>query len=120
MRPIANRLGNEALYDENCLTADACPVNPEPATAACSDKSPAALAVPTSGILDPVFGGLAQLAARACQTPVASIVLAGCGEAWCTTAELLPPAAVPLHDPFSGYTLLASTLFEVPDATLDE
>jgi PAS domain S-box-containing protein len=95
-------------------------VNPEPATAACSDKSPAALAVPTSGILDPVFGGLAQLAARACQTPLASIVLAGGGEAWCTTDELLPPAAVPLHDPFSRYTLLASTLFEVPDATLDE
>jgi len=95
-------------------------VNPEPTTAAPTDQRPAALAVPTGGILEPVFGGLAQLAARVCQTPLASIVLAGCGEAWRTTYEPLPAAAVPLHDPFSEYTLLAPRLFEVPDATLDE
>jgi PAS domain S-box-containing protein len=95
-------------------------VNPEPTTAAPTDQRHAALAVPTGGILEPVFGGLAQLAARVCQTPLASIVLAGCGEAWCTTNEPLAAAAVPLHDPFSKYTLLAPRLFEVTDATLDE
>jgi PAS domain S-box-containing protein len=52
--------------------------------------------------------------------PFASIVLTGCGEAWCNTNEPLAAAAVPRHDPFSEYTSLAPGLFEVPDANLDE
>ena len=55
-----------------------------------------------------------------CQTPFASIVLTGCGEAWCTTGEPLPAADVPVRDSFSEYTRLAPRLFEIPDATLDE
>jgi PAS domain S-box-containing protein len=70
--------------------------------------------------LEPVFGGLARLAASVCQVPFASIVLTGCGEAWFNRNEPLPATAVPRHDPFSQYTSLAPGLFEVPDANLDE
>lgn len=95
-------------------------MNPEPTTAAPNDQRPLARAVPTGLILEPLFGGLAQLAARACQTPFAAIVVADRGAAWCTADGPLASADVPLHDPFSEYTLLGPNLFEVSDATRDE
>ncbi len=95
-------------------------MNSEPTTEAPSIRRGAALAVPTAGSLDPVFGGLARLAASLCQVPFASIVLTGCGEAWCSGDEPLAPTAVPRHDLFAQYTALAPGLFEVPDADLDQ
>jgi PAS domain S-box-containing protein len=69
--------------------------------------------------LDPIFGGLARLAAGICGTPLASIAVIGCGESWCTsTAEL--PAATPWPDPFAHYASQAAGLFEVADTTLDD
>ena len=116
----SQRLGQDALHDENCLTADARPMNPEPTTAAPTDQRPIALVVPTGALLEPLFGGLAQLAARVCQTPFAAIVLADYGAAWCTADGPLAAADVPRQDPFSEYTWLAPKLFEVSDATRDE
>lgn len=101
------------------VSAGAGPVNPESTTPAPTAARPAVLAVPTTGFLEPVFGGLAQLAARVCQTPVASIVLAGCGETWWSSIAALPAAAVPRHDPFFEYTAHSAGLFEVQDTTLD-
>jgi PAS domain S-box-containing protein len=66
---------------------------------------------------DSVFSGLARLAASACAMPLASIALIDCAEVWCTSTAQLP--AVPSPDPFAHYTLQASGLFEVSDATLD-
>ena len=85
-----------------------------------SQQFTASLVVPAAGTLDPVFGGLARLAASACQTPFASIVLTGCGESWCSSNGALPAAAVPPHDPFFEYASHASGMFEVADTTLDE
>jgi PAS domain S-box-containing protein len=101
------------------LTAGAETVNPERTTPASTAQRPTALAVPTPGFLEAVFGGLAQLAARVCQTPFASIVLAGCGETWCSSNAALPAAAVPRHDAFFQYTSRSPGLFEVQDTTLD-
>ena len=95
-------------------------MKPELTSAAPTDKRPVALAVPTGAILEPPFAGLAQLAARGCQTPFAAIVLADHGAAWCTADKPLAAADVPRHDPFSAYTLLGPQLFEVADATRDE
>jgi PAS domain S-box-containing protein len=82
-------------------------------------QAQAAGAVPAAGILDPVFSGLARLAASACGSPLASIAIIGCGEAWCTSTAELPTDPVPRLDPFASHTLQAGGLFEVPDATLD-
>ncbi len=79
----------------------------------------AAAAAQAAGTLDPVFGGLARLAASVCGSPLASIAVIGCGDAWCTSTAELPSAAVPRPDPFACYTSQAVGLFEVPDATLD-
>jgi PAS domain S-box-containing protein len=94
-------------------------VNPEATTSAPTAQHPAVLGVPTNGFLEPVFGGLAQLAARVCQRPIASIVLTGCGETWCSSSAALPAAAVPRHDPFFEYTTHSVGLFEVQDTALD-
>jgi PAS domain S-box-containing protein len=83
-------------------------------------QAQAAAAVPAADTLDPVFSGLARLAASACGSPLASIAIIGCGEAWCTSTAELPSAAVPRLDPFAYHTLRAAGLFEVPDATLDD
>ncbi|HWG70566.1 MAG TPA: PAS domain S-box protein [Steroidobacteraceae bacterium] len=80
-------------------------------------QAPAADAAPSSESWQPVFTGLARLAAHACGTPLAHITVADCGEAWCSAAEELP--ALPRHDPFGAYAAREAGLFEVPDATLD-
>jgi PAS domain S-box-containing protein len=94
-------------------------VNPEPANPAPTGPHPAVRAVPKTGILGPVFGGLAQLAARVCQTPFASIVICGSGETWCSSIATLPAGIVPQHDPFFEYTSHSAGVFEVQDTTLD-
>jgi PAS domain S-box-containing protein len=94
-------------------------LKPEPTTLAPTAQRPAVLAVPITGFLEPVFSGLAQLAARVCQTPFASIVITGCGETWCSSSAALPAAAVPRHDPFFEYTTHSVGLFEVQDTALD-
>jgi PAS domain S-box-containing protein len=74
---------------------------------------------PATGSLEPVFGGLAQLAASVCRTAVASIALSDGGAVWCSSTAALPAAAVPRHDPFFEYTAQGSGLFEVPDTAVD-
>jgi PAS domain S-box-containing protein len=66
------------------------------------------------------FDGLARLAASACQAPLASIVLTGCGEAWSGSGTAAPRTVLPSHDPFYEYTLRAPGVFEVPNTQLDK
>ena len=68
--------------------------------------------------LDPVFRGLAQLAAIGCAAPLASIAVNECGEPWCATAAGVP-ATTPWPDPFAECTARSMDVFEVPDATAD-
>jgi len=82
-------------------------------------QTPSAPAVSAASSLDPVFSGLARLAAIACAAPLASISVNDCGQAWCTS-DAAPPSTVPRHDPFSFYTVQAAGLFEVSDTALDE
>jgi PAS domain S-box-containing protein len=82
-------------------------------------QTPTVPAVSAASSLDPVFSGLARLAAMACAAPLASISVNDCGQAWCTS-NAATPAAVPRQDPFSFYTVQAAGLFEVPDTALDE
>ena len=70
--------------------------------------------------LDPAFSGLARLAARVCQSGLASVQVAGAGAAWCGTASAMPSACVPRHDAFAAFASAASPLFEVTDAAADE
>src|ERR1700722_11461522 len=81
-------------------------------------QTPSAPAAAVASSLDPVFSGLARLAAIACAAPLASISVNDCGQAW-STATGAPPAAVPRHGPFSFYPVQAAGLFEVPDTALD-
>jgi PAS domain S-box-containing protein len=83
-------------------------------------QAEAPAAAQPAGTLDAAFKGLARLAAGACASPLASIAILGCGEAWFTSAAELPCAAVPRQDPFAGYAALATGVFEVPDAALDD
>ena len=69
--------------------------------------------------LDPVFSGLAQLAAMACGVPLASIAISEYGEPWCASASG-QAAAAPWPDPFAEFTAGGTDLFEVADAALDE
>jgi PAS domain S-box-containing protein len=85
-----------------------------------TEHAPTPVAAQSAALLDPVFGGLARLAASVCESPLASIALIGCGQAWCTPAAGLPAAAVPQSDPFAFYTLQTAELFEVADTTLDD
>src|ERR1700676_3585347 len=75
--------------------------------------------VPAAGTLDPVLRGLAQLAAGASGSPLASIAIAGRGETWCTATAPLAAAALPRLDPFAVFTSHAALLFGVADAPLD-
>ena len=95
-------------------------MNPGSNTAAAKEQRSAERPIADRQILNPIFNDLAQLAARACHMPFASIMLTGCGAAWYVTEEMPPIASMPLRDPFAEYTLHAPGLFEVPDATLDE
>jgi PAS domain S-box-containing protein len=69
--------------------------------------------------LGPEFDGLARLAAGACQTPYASIVLIGWGQSWYSSDDAPPRTARLEQDRFFEYTTHASELFDVPDTTLD-
>jgi PAS domain S-box-containing protein len=75
--------------------------------------------VPAAESLEPVFHGLAHLAANICQVPLASVVLTGAGEAWCGLNEASPLGAKPRHERFSPYTAQAPEIFEVSDTELD-
>src|SRR6202166_1265188 len=75
--------------------------------------------VPAAGTLDPVLRGLAQLAAGASGSPLASIAIAGRRGTWCPATAPLAAAALPRLDPFAVFTSHAALLFEVADATLD-
>jgi PAS domain S-box-containing protein len=83
-------------------------------------EAQAAAAAQPAGALDPVFSGLARLAASVCASPLASIAIAGLGEAWCTSAAELPSAPVPRRDPFGDYASRATGVFEVSDAAGDD
>ena len=86
----------------------------------------AAIALPEGGSWDPIFHGLARLAAMACGTQFASIIINDDGEPWCTTgAGLLadPPrpgtvlAEVPLRTA-AGDTLGALAVYDSEARTL--
>jgi len=81
-------------------------------------KAPAVGDAAQDEALDPVFRGLAQLAAIGCAAPLASIAVSECGEPWCATAAGVP-AATPWPDPFAECTARCMDVFEVPDATAD-
>ena len=56
---------------------------------------------------DPVFSGLARLAANACSAPLAFMAVIGYPDIWCTSTAQ-PTAAMPQEDPRAGHTLLAT------------
>jgi PAS domain S-box-containing protein len=76
-------------------------------------------AAPPNGSLDPVFDGLAQLAASICQAPWAAIVLSTSGSTWCSQAGPLPVAPAPRHDPFFVDTMKVDGPLEVGAASRD-
>jgi PAS domain S-box-containing protein len=82
--------------------------------------APTAAAPPPSPAPDPVFSGLAQLAAAACATSLASMSVIGYRDAWFTSTAELPPGAAPQKDPFFRCAAQAEGLFEVPNAATDE
>lgn len=94
-------------------------MNSEPANQAPIGQGKDPLAAPTAGSLEPLFGGLAQLAASVCRTPFSSVTLTGSGETWCSSSAALPPRAVPRHDPFFEHTVRDAGVFEVRDTTQD-
>jgi len=69
---------------------------------------------------DPVFSGLARLAAGACGTSLAAVAVIGYRDAWFTATAELPAEAVPAQDPFASRAAQTEGLFEVPDAAADE
>ena len=79
-------------------------------------------AVPTTPAApaETLFGGLAQLAAGVCASPLACLAIFGLDDVWCTASAPLPAAARPRSDPFAVHAARASDLFEVDDAMLDE
>ena len=86
----------------------------------------AAIVEPEGGSWDPIFHGLARLAAMACGTQFASITVHDDGEPWCTTAAGLladPPrpgtvlAEVPLRTA-AGDTLGALAVYDSEARTL--
>ena len=84
------------------------------------NQAEAPAAAQPAATLDAAFKGLARLAAGACASPLASIAILGCGEAWFTSTAELPYAAVPRQDQFAGHAALATGVFEVSDAALDD
>ncbi len=70
---------------------------------------------------DPLLCGLARLAAIACGTAWAGIVIDDGGEAWCDSMGARSSALrLSKRDPFAECAARAAELIEVPDATLDE
>ena len=83
-------------------------------------KADSTAASPAPGALDAMFGGLARLAANACGSPLASIVVAGCGEIWCTPSEELASDAAQRPDPFASNAAQSAGIYEVPDTSQDD
>ena len=67
------------------------------------------------GTLDAGFNGLAQLAARLCNRPVASIVVDGSGATWCSAIGAMPPDTGSRTDPYSSLTRSANDVFSIRD-----
>ncbi len=74
---------------------------------------------PVARTLDPVFAGLAHLAASLGGSRWAAIVLDGVGSSWCDEDGPVPPAVAPGAEPFAPYLRGASELFEVENASAD-
>jgi PAS domain S-box-containing protein len=88
--------------------------------AATSGKHTDALAHPLAPTpLEPVFSGLARLAATLCGTPYASICLTGYASTWCTPSGVLAPCAAPPRDPFIEHATDAEGVFEIRDVAID-
>jgi PAS domain S-box-containing protein len=66
-----------------------------------------------AGFLEPIYGGLARLAAGICGLPYASISLTDCGEAWHRANDALPAAAVPRPDSFFEHASRTEGVFEL-------
>jgi PAS domain S-box-containing protein len=69
--------------------------------------------------LEPVFGGLARLAATLSGAPFASISLSGYASTWCTSTGPLAPGETPARDPFIEYASRAPGVFEIADVAVD-
>ena len=76
--------------------------------------------VPAHGRLEPIFDGLAQLAANACGAPFASISLVASGVTWCSAHGSLPAADASALNPFADVTARAAELLEIGDTASDE
>jgi PAS domain S-box-containing protein len=94
-------------------------MNPERTDRAPSGRLATQPAVP-AGFLEPIYGGVARLAAGICGLPYASISLTDCGEAWYRANDALPAAAVPQSDAFFEHASRTEGLFEVEDTARDE
>jgi len=94
-------------------------MNPDSRLGARAAHGSVAHGLPTAASLQPVFEGLARVAASACAANFACIQLSALGETWCTADGALPPASRPRHDPFAAYSAQALDVFEVADTALD-
>ena len=78
---------------------------------------PAFAVAPWAG-RDPIFEGLAWLAARACDAPLASLSLVGSGDFWSqSTGNTIP--SLTAQNPFFAHILAAADLLEVADVAAD-
>jgi len=73
----------------------------------------------TPNPLESAFDGLAQLAARMCNRPVASIVLEDGGASWCSANGRLADGTATPRDPFAPFTAACTDVFAVRDARDD-
>jgi PAS domain S-box-containing protein len=81
--------------------------------------TPAPETAPAASALDVAFDGLAQLAARMCNRPVASIVLEGGSASWCSANGRLADGSASPRDPFAPFTAACTDVFAVRDARDD-
>lgn len=92
------------------------------------DTAPSTAEAPSSGaqavrprnLLPREFSGLAELAARICESPFASVVLSDWGESWHGLSTAAAQAALPGRDPFFEHVARAVDVFEVRDAARDQ
>ena len=91
----------------------------KPIGRAFSGGVPADPAEPAAAAPDSLLCGLARLAAIACGTAWAAVVIDDYGDAWCDSMGA-HPSPVPKPDPFAECAARAAELFEVPDTILDE
>jgi PAS domain S-box-containing protein len=74
---------------------------------------------PSHEALDDVHVTIAQLAARICSAPCASLTVHESGTVWCSSQAVLGTEAAPEADPFIAYALRTDGPFEVPDTSVD-